>query len=760
MRGRKVKVKSEKKDLFCNALFAGLLSTIEVAGIFPFGIGFMATLICQRELSLISFFAFVAGMGYQQGIVMVSLHILVVLVFFFARDVAKGHQGKQYCLLSFLVFFLMVFSKMWDGTKILVLEAFLGTILTCVVSMMLKEGMEGRRQEKNIFEMNAKELVGNLMLLSCILGALPMKIGEVYIITSVGIFLILVFGYRYGVREGALIGAVCGMVISYRFTEIGLLGAFVLLAIAAGIGRELKKAGSVVTLLLVFLILGMYYDSSIFQLGMIRGVFSGIIVFIFTPKAWMEKVTYDGFQIDNVITNEMNRVQQIRMEELAESFLALGKSISVKQKRRTHLKQQEFVSVMEEVSGGLCASCEKYESCWSDKSFDTYRAGYSILGALEENGDLKEEDIPKEFLEQCQYLDYFILETNRNYETAKKELWWKNRILEGQEAIATEIIKVGEMMEEIGSTLYVPMKQKRGMERKVVQALKKEGISIRKIMIGEKKGRKEVYFEGKTLFDGIIMAKDVKKLLSKTMNVPMKESNYTNRMITKEYQLFRFCQDVNYYYLRGVAKKTKEGEGVSGDNFSIVDTEHGKTYLLLSDGMGSGLDASMESGKVIEVMERLLEAGFYVPSALGLMNCIAGIGSKEDMFTTLDFCEIDLFTGMISIIKAGAASTFIKRENMVELIQSTNFPLGVMKENELEQVEKKLYHGDMLIFISDGITDCIETDKENWMKDAILKISSKNPQEMADALMQQVLEQSEQKIRDDMTILVVGVWKK
>lgn len=754
-------MKSGKKDLCFNALLAGLLSTIEVVGINPFGIGFMAALIMERDLSWLSFIAFIVGMGYGQGIAMVCLQGIAMLVFFFCSEVIRGKQIKSHLLLSFITFFVQIAGKVLIGTeKISVLSILFGTILTSVVCMMLKESMEGRRQEKNLLEMNARELTGNLILLSCVLSALPGKIGEIYILTAVGFYLILVFGYRYGVREGALIGAVCGMVVSYRYGEIGLLGAFVLLAIAAGIGRELKKGGSVVAVLIVFLLLGMYYDESIFQIGMIRGAFSGVIVFLFTPKAWIEKVNYDGFQVDNVITNEINRVQQIRMEELAEGFLALGKSISVKQKRRNRLKQQEFVSVMEEVSNGLCASCENYAECWSENSFDTYRAGYSILGALEENGDLKEEDIPKDFMDHCQHLDYFIVETNRNYETAKKELWWKNRMLEGQEAIATEITKVGKMMEEIGSTLYVPMKQKRGLERKVVQALKKEGISIRKIMIGEKKGRKEVYFEGKTLFDGIVMAKDVKKLLSKVMNVPMKESNYSNRMITKEYQLFRFCQDANYYYLRGIAKKTKEGEGVSGDNFSIVDSENGKTYLLLSDGMGSGLEASLESGKVIEVMERLLEAGFYVPSALDLMNCLAGVGNKEDMFTTLDFCEIDLFTGMISIIKAGAASTFIKRENLVELIQSTNFPLGVMEENELEQVEKKLYHGDMLIFISDGITDCIETDKENWMKDTILKIESKNPQEMADALMEQVLEQGNQKVRDDMTILVVGIWKK
>lgn len=754
-------MKSEKKDLYFNALLAGLLSSVKFLGINPFGIGFMAALVLERELSVLSFIAFIAGMGYRQGIFSVCLQGILILLFFFLQEGMKGKLVKSYILLSFLTLLAMIGERMFSASiKIAPLELLLGTALTTGISILLKESLEGRRQEKNLLEMGAKELTGNMILLSCALCALPGKIGEIYILPAVGFYLILVFGYRYGVREGALIGAICGMVVSYRYGEIGLLGAFVLLAIAAGIGRELKKGGSVLFATATFLLIGMYYDESMFQMGMIRGAFSGVLVFLFTPKALIEKVNYDGFQVDNVITNEINRMQQIRMGELAEGFLALGKSISAKQDRRNRLKQQELVSVMEEVSNNLCAACENYEECWSEKSFDTYRAGYSILGALEEHGDIKEEDIPKEFMEHCSNLDYFVLETNRSYEMAKKELWWKNRMLEGQEAIATEITKVGEMMEEIGSTMYVPMKQKKGLERKVVQALKKEGISVRKIMIGERNGRKEVYFEGKTLFDGIVMVKEVKKLLSKVMNIPMKESNYSNRMITKEYQLFRFCQDTNYYYLRGVAKKTKEGEGVSGDNFSIVDSEGGKTYLLLSDGMGSGLEASLESSKVIEVMERLLEAGFYVPSALGLMNCLAGVGNKEDMFTTLDFCEIDLFTGVISIIKAGAASTFIKREHMVELIQSTNFPLGVMEENELEQVEKKLYDGDMLIFISDGIMDCIEEEKENWMKDTILKIESKNPQEMADALMEQVLLAGNQKVRDDMTILVVAVWKK
>ena len=49
-----------------------------------------------------------------------------------------------------------------------------------------------------------------------------------------------------------------------------------------------------------------------------------------------------------------------------------------------------------------------------------------------------------------------------------------------------------------------------------------------------------------------------------------------------------FVQDVNFKALTGLARATKSGETVSGDNFSFMELRTGELIMMLSDGMGSG----------------------------------------------------------------------------------------------------------------------------------------------------------------------------
>lgn len=46
----------------------------------------------------------------------------------------------------------------------------------------------------------------------------------------------------------------------------------------------------------------------------------------------------------------------------------------------------------------------------------------------------------------------------------------------------------------------------------------------------------------------------------------------------------------------------------------------GKLILLLSDGTGSGEDASRGSGRVMDLMEKMLEAGFGTEASVNLLN--------------------------------------------------------------------------------------------------------------------------------------------
>ena len=67
----------------------------------------------------------------------------------------------------------------------------------------------------------------------------------------------------------------------------------------------------------------------------------------------------------------------------------------------------------------------------------------------------------------------------------------------------------------------------------------------------------------------------------------------------------------------------------------------------------------------------------------------------------------------------------------------------------------------MVIMVSDGVMDAVMAQsKELYLKDCIAEISASNPQMMAQQLMDKLYEEGISKVKDDMTILVFGIWKR
>ena len=125
--------------------------------------------------------------------------------------------------------------------------------------------------------------------------------------------------------------------------------------------------------------------------------------------------------------------------------------------------------------------------------------------------------------------------------------------------------------------------------------------------------------------------------------------------------------------------------------------------------MGTGKEAADESETVLALLEQLLEAGFKTETAVRLINSNLVLKADKQTFSTIDIGTINLCTGRCEFVKLGAASTFIKRGNWVEKISSTTLPIGMFKAVDYDYVTKKLYEGDIIIMVTDGVLDCLAT---------------------------------------------------
>jgi stage II sporulation protein E len=217
----------------------------------------------------------------------------------------------------------------------------------------------------------------------------------------------------------------------------------------------------------------------------------------------------------------------------------------------------------------------------------------------------------------------------------------------------------------------------------------------------------------------------------------------------------------NFEVVYHMERQVGDYQQISGDSFSFLQKEDGQFLASLSDGMGTGLNAYQESEMVVDLLEQFLEAGFSKETAVKMINSAMVLRSDGKTFSTIDISSIDLYSGVCEFLKIGAATSFIRRGSWVETITSTSLPAGIFQQTDFEKTCRKLYDGDMVVMVTDGVLDVLPSEhQEKMMKDIILEHDTNNPKELADYILSRVRQYKNGRFCDDMTVLVIGIWKR
>ncbi len=349
---------------------------------------------------------------------------------------------------------------------------------------------------------------------------------------------------------------------------------------------------------------------------------------------------------------------------------------------------------------------------------------------------------------------------NQDEESRQSRLYnrklWENRCM-----LADNLNEMAGVMAEVAGEVfsYRPFPERK--RRQIIQTLRGEGVLVNDLYyIDSEAGRTKINLNMSAEKAGGVSVEETADMLSVMLDLRLVPAMNCPYLLDGSIRSYTFMEEARYVVLTGAARAVKETEQKSGDNYAFLESEKGKITLLLSDGMGSGEKACADSEMVLDLMEKLMEAGYRPKAAANLVNSALIAKGEEQNMSTLDICELDLYDGICEFTKVGAASSFIKREHMVEQISTGTLPLGIFKGIDEESVRRRLMDGDYVFMVSDGIVDAVEeSDYKEELSEIIGNLEQENPRELAEALLQTVLRKSRGHIRDDMTILVLGIWQ-
>lgn len=217
----------------------------------------------------------------------------------------------------------------------------------------------------------------------------------------------------------------------------------------------------------------------------------------------------------------------------------------------------------------------------------------------------------------------------------------------------------------------------------------------------------------------------------------------------KDDSMVTFTEKPNYSLDIGFAQHSAEGT-LCGDTIKTVNDGHGRSVLIISDGMGKGGRAALDGAMGAGLLSKLLTAGFGFDSALKVVNSALLVKSGDESLATLDCSCIDMFTGRTELYKAGAPATYIVKNNRVTKCELSSMPAGILRGIEFAKRTAVLSDGDLIVMVSDGITD----PGSEWLSGILTGFEHVPPQQIADEILKEALNITKDMREDDMSVIV------
>jgi sigma-B regulation protein RsbU (phosphoserine phosphatase) len=164
--------------------------------------------------------------------------------------------------------------------------------------------------------------------------------------------------------------------------------------------------------------------------------------------------------------------------------------------------------------------------------------------------------------------------------------------------------------------------------------------------------------------------------------------------------------------------------GVGGDYYDFLALPDGKLGVALGDVSGKGIAAALTMASLqASLRADAMRAGNDLAGLITRVNAMLYDASTEDRYATLFYAQYDPATHRLSYVNAGHCPPILLRraakngpENgtVERLDQAGGTVVGLLPECSYEQAEACLSPGDLLVIYTDGFSEAMNPNLEEW----------------------------------------------
>ena len=392
----------------------------------------------------------------------------------------------------------------------------------------------------------------------------------------------------------------------------------------------------------------------------------------------------------------------------------------------------------------VCRRCGLKMFCWETAFSQTTDAFQRLTPLLREHGQIYKEDLPHFFASKCPKTDELVRNLNGCYHEYISRENAGRKVLGAKQVAMEQLEGVAELLEDVGRDLSEGELSDHVAARKVEEFLSEIGEEADRVFcVADRYGRMrvELYRKSPLRSERGILAEQLSELLERPFDLPC---------VVSAGEIVRVCffEKAKYTLEFAACQKNAGDSTVCGDSYEYFADPRGYAHIILSDGMGSGGRAAVDSIMTCNFVLKLIKAGFRFDAALRFINSALLVKAGDESLATLDIGCIDLYTGTAEFLKAGGASSFLCREGRAAAVRGTSLPVGILQGVEYDRHRVQLREGDLIVMVTDGALPI----SDDWMAEEIAAVSGQPARTIAGRLAE-LAKYRQQGRGDDITVI-------
>ena len=200
---------------------------------------------------------------------------------------------------------------------------------------------------------------------------------------------------------------------------------------------------------------------------------------------------------------------------------------------------------------------------------------------------------------------------------------------------------------------------------------------------------------------------------------------------------------------------------VGGDYYDVIRLAKDKLGICIADVVGKGISAALLMANVqasVRAFASETASPSYVCSRINSVLCENLASGK---FVTLFYGVLDASSRILQYTNAGhLRPVLIGSDGSVKHIENGGALLGVFPDWKYEDSTVELSPGDMLMLFTDGITEAMDPNGEEFGEERLIQVARNTREQSIEDLTVQLLGSAQEfcsfRMRDDATLILIA----